>query len=81
MVLSRWDWPVSWEELDSFIAVGGYFRTITSLPGGMDISRQAQLDSVRFDESINWALLQQCHEELRRQEHPPPDAADEYKLL
>ncbi len=84
MVLSRWDWPASWEQLDSFTAMGGYFRTIISLPIAMDIARQqAQLDSVLLDVSINWGLLQLCHEALRRQEHPQPDAhwQGKYKLF
>lgn len=81
IVLSRGVWPLSWEELVSFSATGGYFQTGSYLLGGMDLALQAQLDAIRFDDSIDWPLLQQCHESVRRQEQFPQNAPVEYRSL
>ena len=79
--LHRRDWPASWEEFGTFVSNGGSFRVVALLRGGMDPSRKALLDTVQFGSDMNWSLLEQCLEAVRRQAPLPAEADAEFRTL
>ena len=73
LVLGRESWPVCWEEFVSSVDGGTFFRVGFSLRGGMDPAKQAELASIRFTPELEWSVLEQGYDALRRQE-PLPDS-------
>jgi hypothetical protein len=81
MVLSRGDWPASWDEFSSFVEDGGFFRVGARLRGGMDPARKHRLDAVRFDSGTDWPMLDRCLESLRQQAPMPAEAGQEQRAI
>ena len=81
LVLSRGEWPASWEEFSSFVADGGFFRVGARLRGGMDPARKNRLDAVRFDSGTDWPMLDRCLEALRRQAPLPSEAGQQQRAI
>ena len=73
LVLARDVWPATWEELVSSVRGGTFFRVGRCLRGGMDPDRQAELAAIQFTSDLDWPLLDQGYELLRRQESLPSE--------
>ena len=55
--LPKNSWPTSWEGLLAHVNTGGFFRSISTLKGGMNQEMQALLDSTVFDDNLPWEAI------------------------
>ena len=69
--LDRHSWPTSWEDFVSSVENGIHFRVEPCERGGMDPARQAELADLRFPDDLDWPLLDQGYQMVRRQEALP----------
>ena len=59
-------WPTSWEGLVEHVGMGGYFRKVGTMRGGMDpVAVQQQLNLFDFNRHLDWDNIDQCLTRVR----------------
>ena len=79
LTLDRNSWPTRWEDFVSSVDKGIHFRVEPSERGGMDPTRQAELADLRFPADLDWPLLDQGYQLVRRQEALPESYPPVYR--
>ena len=65
-------WPTSWEGLVEHVEMGGYFRKVGAMRGGMDPAIAQQLSLIDF-RGTDWAELDRNLARVRAGEAIPPE--------